>query len=294
MKLSTEDRSFRWKRFFYYWRFPLLFFILFFLLLWLSDKLEGDAGGAIGAIWLFIDIPCLIFFTVRAIYFRIRSIITYLRTGIRDEGFIFPEIDFLQSVIDLIEDAAEAFAKLDPLMKIRFIVFRLLGLGFIIGGIAGCYYYSNSTFMIALFTLVIIGGATLWIAANPNSYNSRVESARMVPCSGKMTNEELYEFLRMTPASLGSPRFAAVRGFKKPVIVYGSKTDDYIYAVYHAPVSSFFYVSRLSSWSLKETLTTESTQNNAADYKPETGCYDNDLSEITAVVEAAVERASKK
>ena len=77
------------KRFFYYWRLPLLFFILFFVFLWLGSSLEGGAGTFFSVIWLFIDIPCLLFFTVRSVFFRIRSAITYRRTGIRDEAFIF-------------------------------------------------------------------------------------------------------------------------------------------------------------------------------------------------------------
>ena len=82
----------RLKRFLYYWRLPLFFFVLGIILMGLAFILDPDSDAyiAAGVIWLFIDIPCLIFFTIRSIYLYIRSIITYRRTGIRDESLVFP------------------------------------------------------------------------------------------------------------------------------------------------------------------------------------------------------------
>ena len=279
------------KRFFYYWRFPLLFFILFFVLLWLGSLLEGDAGGIVGALWLFVDIPCLLFFTVRSVFFRIRSAVTCRRTGVRDEVFIFPEVDALQGAADIVADEIDAMKQLSSRMKMRFIIFRLLGAGLIAGGITGCFFFADFTLILVLFSLVIIAGATLWIVANPESYNNRVENVRMVPCPAGLTAERLCLYLRAVPTSLGSPQFVAVRGFKKPVIVYGSDQDAFIYAVYRARFSDFFYVSTLSSFSLKEPLSPAEEPN--YEESPYTVCHDvaDLLSEITAAVEKAVERA---
>lgn len=130
------------QRFFYYWRLPLLFFILFFVLLFISDSLEGDAAGIVGAIWLFVVIPCLLIFTVRAIFLRIRSAITYHRTKVRDEVFIFPEIDAVHGVIDAVSDDLDSLRDLSASMKFRCIMFRLLSVVLIVGGIVGCFMFS--------------------------------------------------------------------------------------------------------------------------------------------------------
>ena len=92
------------ERFIYYWRMPIIFLIPFFVLLFLCSRLEGNAAGIVGALWLFVDIPCLIFFTGRSIYLSIRSAITYHRTGIRDEVFIFSELDFVSRVADSVSE----------------------------------------------------------------------------------------------------------------------------------------------------------------------------------------------
>lgn len=275
------------KRFFYYWRLPLLFFILFFVLLWLGSALDNDAGSIISVIWLFVDIPCLLFFTVRSIFFRIRSAVTYRRTGIRDEAFIFPEIDFLQGTADIVATEIDSVKTLSPRMKLRYFSFRLLGAALIAGGIAGCFYFYGSNLLLVLFSLVIIAGATLWIVANPESYNMRVEGVRMVPCPGNITEESVYRFLSTVPTSAGIPRLAAVRGFRKPIMVYGSEQDDFIYAVYRAPLSEFFYVSALSPFSLKEKLPqTEKDRKDGSNIF----CRDSAeyLDEITVAVEEAI------
>lgn len=278
-------------RFFYYWRLPLLFFLLFFVLLWLGSSLEGDLGGIIGAIWLFIDIPCLLFFTVRSVFLRIRSAITYCRTGIRDEVFIFPEVDALRGAVDIVADEIDSVKGLSSRMKLRYFAFRLLGVGLIIGGIVGCFYFAASNILLVLFSLVIIAGATLWITANHESYNNRVESVRMVPSPEELTAEQLYPYLRTIPTSLGSPRFAAVRGFKKPILVYGSEMDGFIYGVYRARLSDSFYVSTLASFSLKEPLPPAEVQ---IQKESRNAVWDPDdyLPELTAAVEEAVARAS--
>lgn len=274
------------KRFFYYWRLPILFFILFFALLWLSSSLEGDAAGIIGALWLFVDIPCLLFFTVRAIFLRIRSAITYRRTGIRDEEFVFPEVNFVRAIVDAVEDEIDSVSSLSFGMKTRCIIFRLLGVLLIAGGITGCFFFYDSTFLIVVFTLVIIGGATLWLVANPESYNSQVEGARMVSCPRDLTDELLFNSLRTIHTSLGAPRFAKVRSFKKPVMVYGSASDDYIYVVYRARLFQYYYVSTLSSVSLQENKSTaDSGADEEGEKSREFAFY---LDEICDAVEKAV------
>lgn len=274
------------ERFIYYWRMPIIFFILFFVLLWIGDGLEGDAGGIIGAIWLFIDIPCLIFFTVRSIYLSIRNAITYRRTGVREETLVFPEINFLCRICDGIADEVDSVKELSTPIKFRYFALRLLSIVLIAGGIIGCFIFVNSTFLLVLFALVIIAGATFWIVANPITYNLQVESVRTIPCQQKMTIDQLYNILLTISTPLGTPRFATVRGFKKPVIVYGFESDAYIYVVYPARFSAIFYVSCILSYSLIEESSDYTDYDEAEDTHVQDHAYY--LEELAYVVEGAV------
>lgn len=275
------------KRFLYFWRLPILFFILFFVLLFLSASLEGDAAGAVGALWLFVDIPCLVFFTIRAIVLRIRSAVEYRRTGVKVEDYNFPEANFVMAIVDGIGSVG----KLSSNMKLRYFLFKILGIILIAGGIVGCFFFFASMSMIVLFTLVMIGGATLCIMANPRKYNLEVGGARMVPFHGNLTEEDLYDYLRTIPTSLGYPRFAIVRGFKKPILVYGTDADAFIQVVYRARHFEYFNVSSVSSMSLIEFLPTSDEpyygEKDASFYQDS----DFSLDEITSAVEQAVSLA---
>ena len=276
------------KRFFYYWRLPILFFILFFVLLAIGYQFEGDAAGVIGAIWLFVDIPCLIFFTIRAIYLRIRNAIRYHRTGVRAEAYVFPEIDFIKNIADFISDEFYDLKELTVGLKSRYFLFLLLGFILIAGGIVGCFFFAGSILMIVLFTLIIIAGATLWISSNPRRYNMRVSGAKVIPCKVKLTEEELCDLLCSIYTSLGTPQLAMVKGFKKPIIIYGSESDIIIYAVYRARFSELFRVSSLYSSSIIEFLPSPEAQIDEEDLDSSCDEFDSAIEEIAAAVGQAV------
>ncbi len=259
------------KRFFYFWRFPLIFFVLFWVLLWLTTKVNGDAGGILSAIWLFIVIPGLLFFTIRSIYLWIRSVVTYHRTGIRDEVLVFSEVDFVCGIIDAIADEIDSIRELSGSMKLRYLGFRIVGIGLVIAGSIGAILCYPILLLVVIWSLVIIAGATLWIMANPSRYNLRVSGARMVPFHGDIAIDELFNVLKTISTSLGTPEMANVRGFKNRVIVYGSSSDAYIYVVYRAHLFDYYYVSTIASYSLNEELldnlnTDESTDKNIQDF----------------------------
>ena len=179
-------------------------------------------------------------------------------------------------------------------MQLRCILFRLLGVVLIVGGSIGAFFFSFSYFFLIIFTLVIIAGATLWIVANPQRYNERISGSSMVPCGDDITNEQLYKILCTLPTPLGTPHLAKVRGFKKPIIVYGSQSDTYIYLVYHARTFDFFYVSTIYSFSLLQILPDDNVRSDeeAADSINQEFAYY--LYTITSTVEKAVSLAGRE
>lgn len=277
------------KRFLYFWRLPLFFFIMFFVLLFLADpKTESAFSTACSVIWLCIDIPCLVIFTLIALYKHIRSFIEFLRTGEKEDDYEFVEITFIEEIFYKISDEFSSVADLSGKMKARYVLFRILGIVLIIGGSIACILCFDSYLLITLFTLVIIGGATLCIIANPKSYNENVEGVQMIPCPSNMTEQDLYQILSTKSTPLGYPRFAKVRGFKKSIMVYGSDLDAYIYAVYQPKHASYFYVSTLSSICLLQHLdpsVPEEDENDTTTYYSDS---DSNVYQIAAVVEDAV------
>ena len=187
-----------------------------------------------------------------------------------------------------ISDEFSSVADLSGKMKARYVLFRILGIVLIIGGSIACFLCFYSYLLITLFTLVIIGGATLCIIANPKSYNENVEGVQMIPCPSNMTEQDLYQILSTKSTPLGYPRFAKVRGFKNSIMVYGSDLDAYIYAVYQPKHASYFYVSTLSSICLLQHLdpsVPEEDENDTTTYYSDS---DSNVYQIAAVVEDAV------
>lgn len=277
------------KRFFYYWRVPLYFVALSILFLILALCFEGDVSTGFGVVWLF----CCTFFVMSffyALYVRVVSIINHLKDKTLEEEYEFPEIDFIVSTWYSIEDDIDTFIELSLKNKIRCIVFRLIGILLVIGGCYGAFMFSFSFFMIFLFTLVIIGGVTLWIVSSPNKYNSNVKGVRIVDCHEGLTEEKLFEYLKYEKTSLGVPAFARVLGFENPVMVYGNNYDDYIYVVYKSNSSDYFVISTLSKVLVNDQLP---VQEGDDPYYSESTIQDFGyyLDELEEVVENAIERA---
>lgn len=283
------------KRFLYFWRFPIFFFILFFVLIFLAGiDIDSTASTVFSVIWLCVDVPCLIFFTIRAIYRHIRSFINYCRTGERETEYSFPEIEFFSNMCYKISLEVSSVSELSGSMKVRYFLFRFIGIVLIIGGSIACFFFSGSYVLMFIFALVIIGGATLCIMANPKSYNSSVSGVRMVSCSKKITEQDLFQALSTIDTPLGFPQFADVNHFDDPIMVYGPDLEENIYAVYRPKHAAYLYVSTLSSYSLFEQI--ESPLASKSEEENPTYIYDSRyyLDEIAAAVEEAVSCLEEK
>lgn len=277
------------KRFFYYWRWPLYLLALAIIFFILGMCFEGNVSTTFGVLWLF---ACVFFIMALfcSIFNRIKALIEYLRTGVKEEYYDFPEIDFFEDIAYKISDDFEVFGELSLKNKLRFLGFRTLGTILVIGGCIGCFFFSFSLFMIVVFTLVIIGGVTLWILSNPNRYNSQVAGTRMVACHDGHTDERIYEYLKGMPTSLGTPVFADVFGFDKPVIVYGSNYDDYVYVVYRSTHSENFFISAIAQVLVRSELPVQKDDDpyHSTSTVQDFGYY---LDELEDTVETAIRRA---
>lgn len=277
------------KRFLYYWRLPIYCFILWCLLLFLGNVVPGEAGQIFSVIWLF-DCVFFVFALVRAIWIRIKDAFYCWNHDTTIDDYSFAEFEFIKSVIDWFGYDISTFMDLPGSFKLRYIVFRVIGTFLIIWGSVKCYLSYGSNFLIAVFTLVIIAGATLWVMSNPRKYNENVTGVRMVPFDKDLDNEKIFKQLLNMPTSLGIPTMANVLGFKKPIIVYGSKEDDYVYVVYKAKFSKLFYVSCIISESASSDMA-EPKENASVRSEGINQEFEYYLEEILTVVENAVNLA---
>ena len=219
-----------------YWRIPLYFLIAMLLLVTValtSEKLEG----ACYALAVFLTFPGFVVTLVRAVFLSVIRPIQYHRNGWPEVDRL-PEITFFRNIADAVSDEIGDIASFSGRSLARFLGFRVLGVLLIAGGIV----LAIATLYV-IGTLLMIAGATLWIMANPRTYNRRVEGVRMVPCGKGDDVGKLYTYCRGRMTSLGTPYLARLRGFETDVLVFGPNSADDMVIVYHAKRTDCFYVS---------------------------------------------------
>lgn len=264
-----------------FWRIPLYFLIALLLLMTValtSEKLEG----AFSALALFLAFPGFVITLVWAAFLSVIRPIQYHRNGWPEVDRL-PEVTFFGNIADAIGDEIGDIAELSGGMRLRYLGFRILGIILIAGGIVLAFIT-----LYVIGTLVMIAGATLWIMANPRTYNRRVEGVRMVSCAEGDDTQKLYTYCRKRMTSLGTPYLARLRGFPTDVLVFGPDDADNMVIVYHAKRADCFYVSSVCMpGRIIEVLSEPGVQPEHKDSE----AYDTDtaLSYIVSLVEAALE-----
>lgn len=221
-----------------YWRIPLYFLIAMIILLVVASQWE-KGEGALDALALFVAFPGLVITLIRAEYLSIKNTIYYNRNG-WPETVELAEVEAIRSVVYWVEDEIDTISDLSSGMKIRFLLFRIFGIILIAGGIVLAFI------MPVIGALVIIGGATLCICANPETYNSMVSNVRMVPYGvdfDEFDIHDAFEKLKGVWTSLGTPYLARVRGVEEDAIVYGPDESGSMVVVYQPKSKGFLFVS---------------------------------------------------
>ena len=221
------------------WRLPLYCLVaMIALFIWVDNVQSEDFAGVLSAILLFVVFPLFVFTFIRSIVLTIKRSIEYSREGWPDEVTL-PEVEFFKNLALDISIEFDDFSDLSTGMKVRYIVFRVLAVALVIGGIVVALCT-----LVIIGTLMMIGGVTLWIVANPRSYNESVSGVRMVSCDSDPDIHALYEKLKNKSTPLGTPYLVKMRGFKTDVMVYGPN-DDYDMVIVYPATADYFYVSNV-------------------------------------------------
>lgn len=144
----------------------------------------------------------------------------------------------------------KAFAALPQAVKRK--IYRNKILGFIIGVIGFAlivrFYYSYVG--IAIGTVILIIGVSLFMYSSESSYNRDIDVVKMITFNKATTIEEIYEAYKNVWTPFGSAYIARIRSSKRPVLIWGpdylgrflylyGEKEGYNYYLGYSPLTGF-------------------------------------------------------
>ena len=166
-------------------------------------------------------------------------------------------------------------------MKMRRILYRLVGavvaiLGF---GLILKFYYS--TVMISVGTVILICGVAIWMAATPEDYNRADGVVKMITFGDTIRKiEDFYEAFKNVPTPLGSGYLGRFYTMKQPGLIFGpDEYGNYLYFwITNSGINGYLGYSDIPGF-IKSRITEplippkEDFADNTADYV----CYHSDV-----------------
>lgn len=202
-------------------RWALYCGVIFVALVYLTNIIGGDAGGAIGAICFFLFAPATLILFIWAV---VKAVQDVAAVRIRGEA---PPVDepgvvsvWFSRLGDKLKNERAAFAALDAHGRRRCIIMRVIGALLAVGGFA-MYFFD----IVIIATLVLIAGLALWMMALPTSYNEAVDGAKMLTCPAGLDMDALCRGLETLDTPLGTPYLANVKFVKGKSLVFGPDSD---------------------------------------------------------------------
>ncbi len=116
-------------------------------------------------------------------------------------------------------------------MKIRMILYRLVGAVIVLLGLALLFKFWYSKFFISVATVIIIIGVAVFMLSSPETYNASTDMARMVTMGDTVwTIEDFYKAFKNVPTPLGSGYLGHFYTMKQPALIFGPDNQgNYLY-----------------------------------------------------------------
>lgn len=261
-----------------YWRLPFYFLIASIITL-VVTVISEKLAGVFSALWLFVAVPGFVVTFIIAIVRSIKNSIVYKDIGWPEEVTL-PEIELFKNIGSWIGDEIFDISYMSGGMKVRFILFRVFGIALTVGGIVLAFFFP------VIGALVIIGGVTLCIMANPRTYNERITNVQMISCHKGDSIRRIYDYLKKKWTPLGTPCIARVAKVKGEALVWGPSKSGEVVVLYHARFSPCFYASSaFGTDDIKEFLTSPETRDSYLLDDEDTYDVDTLIIKIATVVE---------
>lgn len=189
----------------------------------LTDYMEEDAAGAIGAISLFVFFP---FFLVSLPWTIVKSIRQKKRIeqgieSLSDVSVNSFSITF-KSLASHFKKEKSEYDEMNSYMRVRLWKFRAIGVVIMALGVWAFIPLTEAAIVIG--TIIFILGLAAFIYPKMNSYSDLL---KQIPLDKPSNIEELFQTLKDYKTPLGTPSLVRMKFMKTPAIVIGPDPSEY-------------------------------------------------------------------
>jgi len=222
-----------WKRL---W-IPAFILVLIIIGSVLSESFEGDLGGGIAALTLFL----MLLFVVALVWAIVKSV----RQTIRVKKGIEPLPGKSQnsvsiaahSITEHYKERIGGYQGMNDYMKKKFWVTHIIGAAIMAVGVL--IFIPLTTASIIIGTIVFIIGMAVYISLYLNSYSDQV---KMIPLDSPTTIEEVFEKFKDYNTPLGTPSLVRMKLCPTPAMIYGPDNEGLFLYCYLNKEGRIFYL----------------------------------------------------
>ena len=167
------------------------------------------------------------------------------------------------------------------LMKLRRILYRLVGAIVSVLGLGLIFKFCYSSVLISVGTVILIFGVAIWMMATPEDYNNSTDIVKMVSFGDTVRKiEDFYEAFKNVSTPLGSGYLGHICTMKQPALIFGpDKYGNYLYFwITGSGINGYLGYSDLAGL-IKKRITEPliPPRENFADNTADSVCYHSDV-----------------
>lgn len=199
-------------------RFVLYAALFFLITLHITDRTNS---GLIATICIWFALPLAFIAFVWWIYACIRDIVRFFKSGAVPED----APTWAERAVWWVQDELAEIASLDGRGKVRFFLFRVVGVALDVGGLVLIIRDS-----ITVGTIMLIAGLALWMSASPQSVNRNNTDMKLLACPENTTVAGIQAAFADMDTPLGRPYLGAIRTISGDAALWGPNAEgEYIY-----------------------------------------------------------------
>ncbi|MEI3300109.1 MAG: hypothetical protein V8R67_05445 [Eubacterium sp.] len=150
----------------------------------------------------------------------------------------------------------QEYRELDAGLKVRFWLFKLIGVCGIVGGLAIIVKGNESLALITLGTIVLIAGGASWYMSSPHSYEKSNDMIKMIAFNQPTTIEKIYDAYKELDTPLGSPYLAKMKTMRQKALIFGpDDSGQYLYFWLNDKGNLGYLGYTFLEWAIKQPLT---------------------------------------
>lgn len=166
-------------------------------------------------------------------------------------------------------------------MKLRRILYRLIGAIVSVLGLGLIFKFYYSSVLISVGTVILIFGVAIWMMATPEDYNNSTDIVKMVSFGDTVRKiEDFYEAFKNVSTPLGSGYLGHICTMKQPALIFGpDKYGNYLYFwITGSGINGYLGYSDLTGL-IKKRITEPliPPRENFADNTADSVCYHSDV-----------------